>query len=681
MASHSDLQRLEMEIESLRESLRWLTERVYALELAAGRAAERQPAARLEPVAEAAPVVAPPVPAVEQAAEPSAVPAAGPGWETILGGSWLNKVGVLVLVIGLALFLWYSFGQMGPPGRVAVASAVSVLMLGGGAVLERREEYRVAARGLMGGGWAALYSTAYAAHAVEAAKVISSPTTATLLLSAVAVGMILHSLRYRSQTVAGLSYFVAFVTLAISPLTFFAVIALVPLAASLLYLAHRFRWSTVGLGGLLATYGIYMLHAARSTGGSLAVGQSVLFVYWLVFEWFDVQYATLATRGSTKPCPTFPFNAFAFLAASWVQWQSSSPDTLYLLFVLSAAAYLGSTLVRIVLLPVSGFPHEATVLDRVRNGSFEGALALTAGLTAVAISLKLSGLSISLAFLVEAELLFFAGLYYKQPFVRHLAAALLGASVVRMLVADMPRPERLSLAGAQWRPWSPVALLHAAVFYMNRSLAARGAFYGHAAAGLLMLVLGFDLPFEFVALAWLILALALYEIGVRMQLRDFILEGYWVGIASLVLFLGRNVLAAGRPTNWHEWAPQLCGGILLYAVALRPPLPARARDIASLSGTVLVAAFLRSILQSSVMTVAWGAQGVVLLLTGFPLRQRCLRLSGLGLLLICVGKLFGYDLRHLDLPFRVLSFLVLGVILIGVSFLYSRFREQINRYL
>jgi uncharacterized membrane protein len=45
-----------------------------------------------------------------------------------------------------------------------------------------------------------------------------------------------------------------------------------------------------------------------------------------------------------------------------------------------------------------------------------------------------------------------------------------------------------------------------------------------------------------------------------------------------------------------------------------------------------------------------------------------------------VLKLFFYDLRQLELPFRILSFLVLGVILIGVSFVYSRFRDRISRY-
>jgi hypothetical protein len=286
----------------------------------------------------------------------------------------------------------------------------------------------------------------------------------------------------------------------------------------------------------------------------------MLFVYWLVFEWFDIKYARLAWREDAKPCPILPFNAFALLAASLVQWQSSSPATLYWLFELAALAYAGSTVVRAVLLSPSGFSEQEGVLGRVRRGSFEGALTLAAGLSAVAVSLKLSGLSISLAFLVEAELLFFAGLYYKQPFVRHLAAGLLGASVLRMLVADVPQHDQFSLAGTQWRTWSPVALLHAAVFYMNRFLAARGTFYGHAAAGLLMLLLGFEVRSGFVALAWLIPALVLYEIGDRRQLRDFTLAGYWVGMASMVLFLARNVIAIGRPADWHEWAPQLLGG-------------------------------------------------------------------------------------------------------------------------
>ncbi len=79
--------------------------------------------------------------------------------------------------------------------------------------------------------------------------------------------------------------------------------------------------------------------------------------------------------------------------------------------------------------------------------------------------------------------------------------------------------------------------------------------------------------------------------------------------------------------------------------------------------------------------MAWGAEGLVLLAVGFPLRDRTLRLSGLTLFMVCILKLFVYDLRNLETLYRILSFIVLGVILVGVSWAYTRFRDHVKRYL
>jgi uncharacterized membrane protein len=81
------------------------------------------------------------------------------------------------------------------------------------------------------------------------------------------------------------------------------------------------------------------------------------------------------------------------------------------------------------------------------------------------------------------------------------------------------------------------------------------------------------------------------------------------------------------------------------------------------------------------LTVAWGIEGLILLGAGFALRDRLHRLQGLALLLVCSLKLFFYDLRNLDTPYRILSFIVLGIILLCVSWTYSRFREQVRRIL
>src|ERR1017187_3565572 len=200
-----------------------------------------------------APVFGPPTLAIEAPA-PVSPRRSTADWEALVGGNLLNKAGVFVLVIFIALLLSYAFNRMGPGGRVAISIGVSLSMLAAGVVVERRDRYRIFAQGLLGGGWAALYFTVYAMQALPAAKVIDNPLAGAILLLAVASGMIVHSLRYRSQTVTGLAYFIAFVTLGITHSTPLSVLAVVPLAASLLYVAHRFEWRNFALFGLVATY-------------------------------------------------------------------------------------------------------------------------------------------------------------------------------------------------------------------------------------------------------------------------------------------------------------------------------------------------------------------------------------------------------------------------------------------
>ena len=54
---------------------------------------------------------------------------------------------------------------------------------------------------------------------------------------------------------------------------------------------------------------------------------------------------------------------------------------------------------------------------------------------------------------------------------------------------------------------------------------------------------------------------------------------------------------------------------------------------------------------------------------------------GLGLLLLCIAKVFFYDLRNLETFYRILSFIGLGLILLAVSWVYTRFQEQVRKLL
>jgi uncharacterized membrane protein len=70
----------------------------------------------------------------------------------------------------------------------------------------------------------------------------------------------------------------------------------------------------------------------------------------------------------------------------------------------------------------------------------------------------------------------------------------------------------------------------------------------------------------------------------------------------------------------------------------------------------------------------WGALGFAALLAGLVRRQRALRLGGLGVLALAVGKVFVVDLAHLESIWRVGSFLAIGLLLLAGAFAYQRAR-------
>jgi uncharacterized membrane protein len=70
----------------------------------------------------------------------------------------------------------------------------------------------------------------------------------------------------------------------------------------------------------------------------------------------------------------------------------------------------------------------------------------------------------------------------------------------------------------------------------------------------------------------------------------------------------------------------------------------------------------------------WGALGFAAILTGLVRRKRALRLGGLAVLALAVGKVFLVDLAHLESIWRVGSFLAIGLLLLAGAFAYQRAR-------
>ena len=217
-----------------------------------------------------------------------------------------------------------------------------------------------------------------------------------------------------------------------------------------------------------------------------------------------------------------------------------------------------------------------------------------------------------------------------------------------------------------------------------------GRFYVYAAAIAMATLLRFEFGRVLTVVGWAVFALALVAAGERWNLRDLRWQSYILAALTFVRSWTTNFYA---PESLHGILGRVVtGGIVIacfYAAQLISPrspdgrteVERHPRLFYAVLATALLSILLFHEVSGGILTMAWAIEGVALLIAGFPLRDRILRLLGLSLFLICILKLFFYDLRQLETLYRILSFIVLGVILVGVSWIYTRFRSRIERYL
>lgn len=490
----------------------------------------------------------PPVPEEpEKPNEPEApvgVKEASPGWEALIGGNLLNKLGALIMVIGIALFLSHSFTRMGPGGRAATGVVIGAAILAGGLRLERIERYHVFSRGLIAAGWAALYFTSYAMSAIPATQVIENPVLGVMLMASVAVGMVAHSLRYKVESLTALAFGCVFAALALSDLNGLTSVALVPLTVSMLYLSNRFGWNALALLSAGATYATFL--SRESTGAPLASVQGMLLVYWLLFEAADIlRIRSGRSEGRFGPSLTV-LNALAGLGASAAIWNRMAlASDIWQYCAASAALYLLSTAIRFR-------------LGAAGQTRCEFALAASALMAGLAIFAHVPGIWVSVGMMVEAEALLLAGLALGLGWARPLSLIAFAAAATQITS-------------------SPELALLAAVFYGNRYLAREARYFGYAASAMTAILIGREAPWRFAGVGWLLFGVALFELGVARGLADFRVQSY-----ALTL-LG----ACGAVSPWtYGTALAVSLWRAIRATTSLAALPEAERDPLRLSGAV-----------------------------------------------------------------------------------------------
>jgi uncharacterized membrane protein len=344
--------------------------------------------------------------------------------EEVLGMNVFAKVGIVLVVLGVALLGRLAFTSMGPGARVAMTYTIAAAMLGSGIFLETRERYRLVGRAGIGGGWALLFFTTYALHHVAAMTVLSSNTLDCVLMLIVAGAMVPHTLRYRSQVVTGLAFLLAFWTVALSQDSVYALSAGVILALAIVGIALRMGWYELEVFGILASYSnhfywLYKLFPDGVAGHPFPQfwpSTVILILYWVVFR---VSYVTRRIRAPRdEVTSTIAALVNTLLLGVVMKFQSTRPElAFYGMLALGAAEFSFGQL------PVTRRRRPAFIVLTVM-----GTLIMFA-----AVPFKFGGNNIALFWMIAAEVLLIAGISQLEVVFRRLgllAGVATGALIV-----------------------------------------------------------------------------------------------------------------------------------------------------------------------------------------------------------------------------------------------------------
>jgi uncharacterized membrane protein len=526
------------------------------------------------PTSSAAPLPSPlQRPSAPQPQPARAGAAAGMDIERVIGGKWLNWIGIAALLVGTAFFLKYAFDNnwIGPLGRVTIGLLAGTALIVYSQWLFKKT-YVYFAEGVAGLGAGVLFLSLYAAWNFYHLIPNLAAFAGMVAITAVLLGL---ALARDSQRIAVLALIGGFITpLLVSTgadaqVQLFGYLAL--LNAGLLWVAHARNWRSLPLAFLFSLMYFWSWYGAYYDPSKLALTLGFATVFF-------VEFAMLPALRALKNGTQYPeqvvlalLNTAWFVLALHVMLFDHHRWLLTIDVVVLAIVYLG--LARFAPAPSSGQP-----LARVLYAG----LALT--LVTLAMPIRLAGAWITIGWAIEGAVLIWSGFSTNTRLLRVAGLTIFMFVAIRLVVAPIEG--------------------------------------GH--------------------------------LFLNPRFETFALVIACLGATAFVASRHREELASGERTLYS---------ILQVAINVLA--------LWALTSEVLGSAQMYQRQQLAV-TIVWTLYAAALLILGVRANSGLLRWQGLVLLGIAIIKVFLFDLSELSLGLRILSFMALGIVLLGISFLYQR---------
>ncbi len=623
------------------------------------------------------------------------------GFDLVRNGEfWLNKVGISLLLFGVAFLFKYSVDQgwLVPSVRVGIGGAIGLILLVLG--LRLYEDRPHFSQVLLGGSIGAFYISVYAGYQLFG---LMPYNVAFGLMVSVTVLAFLLAVRQNAAvlsligTAGGLATPFVLYSAAHNLPGLIAYVGLVLLGTSAIYFYrgwHSLIWTA--FAGVWATFAVaeldFLWLGAHLPADRWAL-QLGFAAGWLAFAALPVIRAVLGTRnpeGGQHP-------AFDPPAAAVPGAPARRPDRhVYLLTLITPVLALGlsvpiwdfsrTTWGLLILAGSAGYILAARALREVHPALGYTHALLALSFATLALVLLLEGSALYFALAAEATMLHLLAHRLKDrgtALAGHVLFAVVGIWFLwRVLFTYMPAA----------RPFDAAALTDLVVIGLALLVSA--------------VVDGPDAVWTYRVLGYLAgLAWLWRQWGGPGAVGDYLSAGwaiYSAGLLYLAIRSGTQYIN-GRPTP--EWAAGHIGFLALGVwFVIRLPLAglpdsalANARALSDLAAIGLVLGVATWLLRrdlawlyrlaahlallawfwhelsglpngNGLVTVTWTVYALALLIAGLPSTERRLIYGALGTLLLVVAKLFLIDLVALEAIWRILLFLSIGSMFLVLSY-------------
>jgi len=611
--------RPEDEIEALRTQVASLTARVYALERGIVAASPAQPQAipaqqaqpaipplsgtMLQPPS--APTVSQPFPPVTPALPQRPQAPRQPGnvsasrakredtdLEKKIGQYWLNRIGIVAMLIGVSYFLKYAFDNnwVGPGGRITIG-----LLAGIGIVVWsesfRKRNYAAFSYSLKAVGIGTLYLSLWGAfqiyHLIPAAAAFVAMATVTAATIALALSQDAELLA-SFALLGGFSTPVLLSTGQNHEAVLFSYVALLDLA--ILIMAIFKPWRRLLWGSFAGTIFLYLgWYSEFYSVGQRALTVAFAALFAAIFAVIPLAAGYARPTQSSGRSTTLTFlpllNAAAFFMALYAMFEMEKTTLTWFALAL-AAVYLGIG---------------SAVKNRlnIEDANFINLLhvAIAVAFITIAIPLKLDAQWITIGWLVESGVLLWLSATARADFLRYFASVALALGIIRLLFFDQIRAEML-LFNMRFATYGVAIAILAGIAVLGKRHASQAEmiFLDAAAVGVNLLAL----------------------IALTLEASDY---------------FDREMMSSARVASSYR------------EVTL-------ARDFS--------------------YSAIWLVYGAILMTIGFRRRSAFVRWQSLILIAFTICKVFLYDFSQLGGSYRIVSFIALGAVLLGISFIYQR---------